>query len=120
MRQHVAQKVAQVVAAHHDIIDNRERFRGIVFRNAFHDAREDVCTGQAQGFLDIFSTDFRAGETNHLIESRLRVAHRAIAGARNFANCFIRNRNLFRIGNQPQALGDFRRGNGAELEKLAA
>ena len=47
--------------------------------------------GDAQSFFDIFGFDFLTGEADHLIESRLRIAHRAVTGARDLADCFIGN-----------------------------
>jgi hypothetical protein len=108
------------VPAHHDIVDNRQCFGRIVFGDAFHHSRKHIGAGESQSLLDIFSDNLLAGETDYLIESRLRVTHRAIASACNLANCFIRNRNLFPVSNQSQAFGDLRRRDGAEFENLAA
>ena len=91
MAEHVAAEIAQVVSAHDEIVDDRQSVRGLVLCNAVHHSRQNVRTRNAQSFLDIFGSDFLAGETDYLIEGRLRVAHRAVTGARDLADCCIGN-----------------------------
>ena len=91
MAEHVATEIAQVVPAHYEIVDDRQSVRRLVLSNAVHHPRQHVGAGDAQSFLDIFGFDFLAGKTNHLIESRLRIAHRAVTGARDLANRFVGN-----------------------------
>ena len=97
MAEHVATEIAQVVPAHYEIVDDRQSVRRLVLSNAVHHSSQHVGAGDAQGFFDIFGFDFLAGEADHLIESRLRIAHRAVAGAGNLANCFVGNGDLFRF-----------------------
>ena len=120
MGQQIAAEVSQVVTAHHYIVDDRERLGRLVLGDAFDDADQNVGAGHAQGQLDVVFLDLRAGITDYLIESRLRVAHRAFARARNLAQRVVGNGNLFRLGNQAQPFENFGGGDRAKLKLLAA
>ena len=89
--QQVAAEVPQVVTAHDDVVDNGDCGRRTVRGDAVDDARENVRPGDAERRLDVLFFDRRAGKADHLVQRRLRVAHRAFTGARDLPQRVIRN-----------------------------
>ena len=66
------------------------------------DAGQHFGAGEAERDRHVFDFDLLAGKTDHLVEIRLRVAHRAFAGARDLAQRLVGISNLFRFGDQFQ------------------
>src|SRR6185295_1959665 len=120
MPEYVAAEIPQVVPAHDQIVDNGQRLSGLIVGDAVDDPSEDLSTSDAEGLLDILRFDLLAGKANHLVESGLRVAHRPVAGASDFANRLLGNRNLFRFRNFFQPVGNLRGRNGAKFKELTA
>ena len=75
MTEYIPAKVAQVVPAHYQIIDDRQCFCRLILGDAVYNAGQHVGAGNPQGLLDVFGLDLVAGKTDDLIESRLGVAH---------------------------------------------
>ena len=69
MTEHVATKVAQVVSAHHQIVDNRQRLCRFILGDAADDSRQHIRAGDTERLLDVFRFYFFTRETDHLIES---------------------------------------------------
>ena len=69
MTEHVATKVAQVVSAHHQIVDDRQGLCRFILGDAADDSRQHIRAGDTECLLHIFSFDGFTGETDHLIES---------------------------------------------------
>ena len=69
MTEHVATKVAQVVSAHHQIVDDRQGLCRFILGDAADNSRQHIGAGDTQCLLDIFRFDFFTGETYHLIET---------------------------------------------------
>ncbi|HYP01086.1 MAG TPA: hypothetical protein VER76_12910, partial [Pyrinomonadaceae bacterium] len=72
------------------------------------------------GVDNVRDVDLPVAETDDLIEGRLRIAHGAFARARDLAQGFFVDVDLFGVGDEPEARGDARGGDGAKLELLAA
>src|SRR5882724_9990650 len=85
MRQQVPAEATQVVASHYYLIDDGNGFGGGVLSDSVHDPRENIGACYAEREFDILFLDRCAGETNHLIKSRLGIAYGALAGASYFS-----------------------------------
>ena len=120
MREQVAAEVAQLMAARRQLVHDGERVGRRGFCDGARHAREQFPARDAERRLHVRRFDLAAAETYHLIEGRLRVAHRALAGARHLAQRLVADLDLLGVGDEAQPLGYLRRGDGAELELLAA
>ena len=83
VREQVAAEVAQVVAARDEVFDDGQRRGRLPAGHRAHHAPQQLRAGDAEGGLHVRRLDLPLAETDDLIEGRLRVAHRALAGARD-------------------------------------
>ena len=89
MRQQIAAKISQVVSAHNQIVNHCQGLDRLVSGNAIDNSHQDVSSGDAERQLHVFLLDLFAREADYLIESRLRIAHRTVAGAGDLAQCIF-------------------------------
>src|SRR5699024_6897274 len=116
----VAAEVAKLVAARDEVCHDGEHVRRLLLGDRARHARQKLGRREPERGLNVRRANLPLAETYHLIEGRLRVAHRALARARYLAQRVFVYLYLLGVGYVLQAFGNLRRRDGSELELLAA
>ena len=93
--EHLARERAELVADLVDLLDRREAAIRVPLEHAFEHAVEELAVDEPEDVRDLPCVELLAAEGDHLIEEALRVAHRAVAGARHEAQHLGRGVDAF-------------------------
>ncbi len=114
----LAAQELEVVAALDGALGERERRGGVLGHDGVEHVEHEVAADQPEHRDDIFGGDGVAGEGPHLVEGAQRVAHAALARARQQHQRLVRRLDVLLVGDIAQPLGHGLRGDGAELVHL--
>ena len=112
--------MAHVVAGLDRARGELEHGGAVLARHGLGDVHQQIAPHQAQHRRHVVGGDGRAGEGDDLIEGALRVAHAAVAGARQQRQRRVVELNVLGVGDLLELVGDLLDADRLELEHLRA
>ena len=114
----LADDVAHVVAGLDGLRGELEERRAVLARDGLGNLHQQIAPDEPQHRRHIVGRDGRPGERDHLVERALRVAHAAVAGARQQRQRPVVQLDAFGGSNRLELVGDLLDANRLELEDL--